>query len=69
LELCCKEIYGAVLYDFIVNASRDADPLKDGYQVSVVYFVLCLLVPEVMGLVGAVLGFVADRLVRRGNGK
>ncbi len=62
-------ICGAVLYEFIVNAARDADPLKDGYQVSGVYFVLCLFVPKAMGLLGAVLGFVADRLVRRGNVK
>jgi len=58
-----------VLYEFIVNVARDADPLKNGYQVSVVYLVLCLLVPKAMGLVGAVLGFMADRLVRRGNVK
>lgn len=58
-----------MLYEFIVNAARDADPLKDGYQVSGIYFLLCLLVPEAMGLVGAVLGSMADMLVRRGNVK
>jgi hypothetical protein len=61
------EVDGAVLYEFIVNVARDADPLKDGYQVSAIYFVLCLLVPEAMGVVGAVLGFVAEKVVRRGN--
>jgi hypothetical protein len=63
------EVCAAVLYEFIVNAARDADPIKDGYQVSAVYLALCLLVPPAMGLVGAVLGFMADRLVRRGNVK
>jgi len=58
-----------VFYEFIVNAARDADLLKDGYQVSGVYLVLCLLVPKVMGLLGAVMGFVAQKLVRKGNVK
>ena len=61
------EIDGAVLYEFIVNAARDAEPLKDGYQVSGLYFVLCLFVPKAMGLFGAAMVFVAERLVRRGK--
>ena len=63
------EIDWAVLYEFVVNAARDADPLKGGYQVSAIYLILCLLVPPAMGLLGAVLGFIADRLVRRGKVK
>ena len=63
------EVCVAVLYEFIVNAARDADPLKSGYQVSAVYLFLCLLVPNAMGLVGAVLGFMADVLVCKGNVK
>lgn len=63
------EAYDTVLYEFIVNAARDADPLKDGYQVSGIYFVLCLFVPKAMGLFGAAVVFVAEKLVRRVNVK
>jgi len=62
-------VCGTVLYDFIVNAARDADPLKDGYQVSGIYFVLCLFVPKAMGLFGAAVVFVTEKLPRRGNVK
>ena len=58
-----------MLYEFIVRAARDTDPIRDGYQVSVVYLVLCLLVPKAMGLFGAVLGSVVEKLVRRGSVK
>lgn len=63
------EVDGAVLYEFIVNAARDVDPLKDGYQVSAVYLFLCLLVPKAMGLAGAIMGFMADWVLCRGNVK
>ena len=61
------EVDEAVLYEFIADAARDANPLKDGYQVSVVYLALCLLVPKAMGFVGAAIWFVVEKIVRRGN--
>ena len=56
------------LPDFVAQIARDADPVRDGYQASAMYVILCLVVPIAMGLVGAALGFVVEKLVRPTNG-
>ena len=53
------------LADFIAQVARDIDPVKEGYQVSAAYVTLCLVVPIALGLLGALLGSVVEKLARR----
>jgi hypothetical protein len=55
------------LTDFVAEIARDTDPARAGYQASAVYVTLCLVVPIALGLVGALLGYVLEKL--RSHGK
>jgi len=52
------------LTDFIAQVARDTDPATAGYQASAVYVTICLVVPIALGLVGALLGYVVEKLGR-----
>jgi len=57
------------LHELVAQITRDADLLRDGHQLSAVYMVLCIVMPIAMGLFGAALGFVAEKLLRGGGMK
>jgi len=55
------------LADFIAQIASDTDPAKTGYQASAVYVTLCLVVPAAIGLLGALVGYVLEKLGRHGE--
>lgn len=44
-----NRILGTV-YDLMMSVAQDADPVTSGYQASLYYVVLCLLVPITLGV-------------------